>query len=122
MLAFTFATLRRVLAPLLRPAFVAALVYSLVTAMTAVYVTHDQEEALAISDRVIMMNAGRIAQEGTPPDVYERPASQRRHEGRAFRKSARIDPTSSGCSSMIQWAASIQLSLAFGMVFSSFSA
>jgi iron(III) transport system ATP-binding protein len=44
--------------------------------LTAVYVTHDQEEALAISDRVIVMNAGRIAQEGTPRDLYERPASR----------------------------------------------
>jgi iron(III) transport system ATP-binding protein len=42
--------------------------------LTAVYVTHDQEEALAVSDRIIVMNRGRIAQEGTPADLYERPA------------------------------------------------
>ena len=42
--------------------------------LTAVYVTHDQEEALAISDKIIVMNEGRIAQEGTPADLYERPA------------------------------------------------
>ena len=42
--------------------------------LTSVYVTHDQEEALAVSDRIIVMNKGRIAQEGTPTDLYERPA------------------------------------------------
>jgi len=40
-----------------------------------VYVTHDQEEALAMSDRVAVMNAGRIEQLGTPQDVYDRPAT-----------------------------------------------
>ena len=43
--------------------------------LTAVYVTHDQEEALAISDRVVVMNAGRIEQQGSPRDLYARPAS-----------------------------------------------
>ncbi|MDD7970625.1 ABC transporter ATP-binding protein [Roseinatronobacter alkalisoli] len=43
--------------------------------LTAVYVTHDQEEALAVSDRIVVMQAGRIAQIGTPRDLYERPAS-----------------------------------------------
>jgi iron(III) transport system ATP-binding protein len=42
--------------------------------LTSVYVTHDQEEALAVSDRIIVMNSGRIAQQGTPADLYERPA------------------------------------------------
>lgn len=42
---------------------------------TAVYVTHDQEEALAVSDRIIVMVEGRIAQEGPPRDLYELPAS-----------------------------------------------
>jgi iron(III) transport system ATP-binding protein len=42
--------------------------------LTSVYVTHDQEEALAVSDKIIVMNQGRIAQEGTPNDLYERPA------------------------------------------------
>ncbi len=41
--------------------------------MTSVYVTHDQEEALAVSDRVIVMRNAEIAQEGTPHDLYERP-------------------------------------------------
>jgi iron(III) transport system ATP-binding protein len=42
--------------------------------LTSVYVTHDQEEALAVSDRIIVMNQGTIAQEGAPKDLYERPA------------------------------------------------
>ncbi len=43
--------------------------------ITSLYVTHDQEEALAISDRVIVMNGGRIEQIGTPEDIYNRPRS-----------------------------------------------
>jgi iron(III) transport system ATP-binding protein len=43
--------------------------------ITALYVTHDQEEALAISDRVIVMNHGRIEQIGSPEQVYNRPRS-----------------------------------------------
>ena len=44
--------------------------------ITTVFVTHDQEEALAISDRVVVMNRGRIEQEGTPESVYRRPESR----------------------------------------------
>jgi ABC-type Fe3+/spermidine/putrescine transport system ATPase subunit len=43
---------------------------------TSVYVTHDQEEALAISDRVIVMNGGKIEQIGTPNDIYDRPRNR----------------------------------------------
>lgn len=43
--------------------------------LTAVYVTHDQEEALSVSDRIIVMQAGKIAQIGTPQDLYDRPAT-----------------------------------------------
>lgn len=43
--------------------------------LTAVYVTHDQEEALAVSDRIVVMEKGRIAQVGTPSELYEHPAS-----------------------------------------------
>ena len=42
---------------------------------TAVYVTHDQDEALAVSDRVVIMKEGEIAQAGTPRELYETPAS-----------------------------------------------
>ncbi len=41
--------------------------------ITFVYVTHDQEEALGMSDRVAVFNQGRIEQVGTPPEIYERP-------------------------------------------------
>jgi iron(III) transport system ATP-binding protein len=43
--------------------------------ITSVYVTHDQEEALAISDRIIVMNAGAIEQIGTPHAIYDTPRS-----------------------------------------------
>jgi len=43
--------------------------------LTVVYVTHDQQEALAVSDRIIVMNRGRIEQDGTPDQVYSTPAS-----------------------------------------------
>ena len=43
--------------------------------LTVVYVTHDQEEALAVSDRIIVMNNARIAQDGTPRELYDAPAS-----------------------------------------------
>jgi putative spermidine/putrescine transport system ATP-binding protein len=42
---------------------------------TIVYVTHDQEEAMTMSDRICLMNAGQIAQLGTPADLYFRPRS-----------------------------------------------
>ncbi len=42
---------------------------------TAVYVTHDQTEALALSDRIAVLSQGRIEQIGTPSEIYERPAS-----------------------------------------------
>ncbi|CAM2916337.1 ABC transporter ATP-binding protein [Paenibacillus sediminis] len=44
--------------------------------MTTVLVTHDQEEAMAVSDRIYILNAGHIAQEGKPHDIYTRPANE----------------------------------------------
>jgi putative spermidine/putrescine transport system ATP-binding protein len=44
-------------------------------AMTFLYVTHDQEEALTMSDHIAVFNAGRIEQVGSPAEVYERPAT-----------------------------------------------
>ena len=43
--------------------------------ITAIFVTHDQDEALVMSDRIAVMNAGRIEQIGTPAQIYEHPAS-----------------------------------------------
>ena len=43
--------------------------------VTSVFVTHDQEEAFEVADRVVVMNHGRIEQEGTPQEVFERPAT-----------------------------------------------
>ena len=43
--------------------------------VTSVFVTHDQEEALEVSDRVVIMNEGRVEQCGTPEEVYEHPAT-----------------------------------------------
>ena len=45
-------------------------------AITTVYVTHDQEEAMAVSDRIAVMNEGSVVQEGSAEDLYHRPASQ----------------------------------------------
>jgi ABC-type Fe3+/spermidine/putrescine transport system ATPase subunit len=43
--------------------------------ITAIYVTHDQEEALALADTVVLMDQGRIVQTGTPQEIYLRPAT-----------------------------------------------
>lgn len=43
--------------------------------ITTIFVTHDQEEALSMSERVVVMNAGRIEQIGSPTEIYERPTS-----------------------------------------------
>ena len=73
--------------------------------ITSVFVTHDQEEALEVADRVVVMNEGRIEQIGTPDEVYERPASPfvyeflvkvnlfhgRLHQGRAWIGEIEID-------------------------------
>jgi sulfate transport system ATP-binding protein len=43
--------------------------------VTTVLVTHDQEEAMEVADRIVLMNEGRIEQDGSPRDLYERPAN-----------------------------------------------
>ncbi|RTL33599.1 MAG: sulfate ABC transporter ATP-binding protein [Burkholderiales bacterium] len=43
--------------------------------ITSVFVTHDQEEAMEVADRIVVMNQGRIEQEGTPDQVYDHPAT-----------------------------------------------
>ena len=73
--------------------------------ITSVFVTHDQEEALEVADRVVVMNEGRIEQIGTPDEVYENPASpfvyeflgnvnlfhSRLHRGRAWIGGIEVD-------------------------------
>ena len=44
--------------------------------ITTVFVTHDQEEAMSISDRIVVMNSGRADQIGTPADIYNRPKTR----------------------------------------------
>jgi sulfate transport system ATP-binding protein len=43
--------------------------------ITSIFVTHDQDEAMEVADRVVLMNHGRVEQVGTPREVYERPAT-----------------------------------------------
>ena len=44
--------------------------------ITTIYVTHDQSEALTMSDRIAVMDQGRVLQIGTPVEIYEQPASR----------------------------------------------
>ena len=44
--------------------------------ITFIYVTHDQDEAITLSDRMVVMNAGHLEQEGTPAEIYERPRTR----------------------------------------------
>ncbi|MBB4303216.1 putative spermidine/putrescine transport system ATP-binding protein [Rhodobium orientis] len=44
--------------------------------VTTLFVTHDQEEALALSDRIVVMSTGRVEQIGSPGEIYERPSSR----------------------------------------------
>jgi iron(III) transport system ATP-binding protein len=46
------------------------------TGITSIFVTHDQAESMALADRIIVMNRGRIEQVGSPSDIYERPRSR----------------------------------------------
>ncbi len=63
------------------------------TGLTTVFVTHDQEEALELADRVAILNRGRIEQVGSPGEVYDRPASPFVYGfvGEANRLPARVD-------------------------------
>ena len=43
--------------------------------MTTIFVTHDQEEAMEVSEQIVVINEGRVEQAGTPDDLYDRPAN-----------------------------------------------
>ena len=58
---------------------------------TFVYVTHDQEEALAMSDRIAVMNGGRVEQIGGPREIYEHPAHRLRRRFHRLAERARAD-------------------------------
>ena len=65
--------------------------------ITTIYVTHDQEEALSMSDRIVVMNAGVAEQIGDPFEIYNRPATRlrrlvRRHAQRVRRAGGRARP------------------------------
>ena len=70
--------------------------------MTVVYVTHDQEEAMNMSDRIAIMNRGRIEQVGPPADIYERPANVfiGRFLGEANLIEGRVEQISDGIASL----------------------
>ena len=75
--------------------------------MTFVYVTHDQEEALTMSDRIAVFNQGRIEQVGTPAEMYEHPrrrsspaSSARRTSSSATGARSPCAPRRSGCRRM----------------------
>jgi iron(III) transport system ATP-binding protein len=71
--------------------------------VTVVYVTHDQAEAMAVSDRIIVMNRAVIAQDGTPRELYEAPASEfvASFMGEANRVQARLE-TRDGDTGVVQ--------------------
>jgi len=68
------------------------------TGVTAIYVTHDQAEALSMADRIAVMNAGRVVQVGTPQELYEQPASRFVADflGEANFITARVKPSGDG--------------------------
>ena len=86
--------------------------------VTSIFVTHDQEEALEVADRVVVMNSGRIEQVGSPQEVWDHPASPfvygflgdvnlfhgRAHEGEVQLEGMRIDsPEQRGCATARRW-------------------
>jgi ABC-type Fe3+/spermidine/putrescine transport system ATPase subunit len=68
------------------------------TGLTTVFVTHDQEEALSLSDRVILLNSGRIEQAGAPAELYSRPATRfsASFMGSTNLLDARLEPQATG--------------------------
>src|SRR5262245_7226682 len=81
-------------------------------AITTIYVTHDQEEAMAISDRVAVMRGGRIAQVGTAHDLYTAPASLfvAQFIGRANIVASRVARVSGGAADVELWGREVRVS------------
>jgi putative spermidine/putrescine transport system ATP-binding protein len=73
--------------------------------ITTIFVTHDQAEAMALSDRIAVLNEGRLAQTGTPDEVFERPASAfvARFIGRVNEWAARVEPAPAGGHSAVRF-------------------
>jgi iron(III) transport system ATP-binding protein len=71
--------------------------------LTSIFVTHDQAEAMTLSDHIVVMNAGRIEQEGRPEDVYQRPRTRFVMDflGRANHLPARIARDGAGWVAMV---------------------
>ncbi len=61
-----------------------------------IYVTHDQEEALSLADRIVVMRAGEVRQVGTPEDLYSRPAHPDVAEFMGYRNQIRSRAAKSG--------------------------
>ena len=65
--------------------------------LTTLFVTHDQEEALSLSDRIVLMNAGRIEQQGSPAEIYSAPATA---FASSFLGAANLIPAVLGCGAL----------------------
>jgi iron(III) transport system ATP-binding protein len=78
---------------------------------TSIYVTHDQTEALNLSDRIVVMNQGRVEQIGTPEEIYQRPASLFVADfiGRANFVEARVRECQNGCATVELFGRNFQL-------------
>jgi putative spermidine/putrescine transport system ATP-binding protein len=61
-----------------------------------IYVTHDQEEALSLADRIVVMRAGEVRQVGTPEDLYARPAHADVAEFMGYRNQLRVTAARAG--------------------------
>ena len=85
-------------------------------AITAVYVTHDQEEAMAVSDRIAVMSAGSIVQEGSAEDLYLRPVSEfvARFIGRVNLVAGRVLTAEGGTAQVVALGAQHPLRVAAG--------